>query len=80
MLIKILSWTEEHTGGFVSWAEIYHILWLFWVENKLIESAPKGKELHFSLQLIATQQSSWHLLRPTSMHTTQSVHSTQVLR
>ena len=33
MLIKILAWTDEHTGGFVSWAEIYHILWLLWVEK-----------------------------------------------
>jgi len=33
ILIKIVSWTDEHTGSFVSWAEIYHILWLLWVEK-----------------------------------------------
>ena len=31
MLLKLLSYTQEHSGNFTSWIDVYHILWLLWV-------------------------------------------------
>jgi hypothetical protein len=31
MLAKLMAWIEEHHENFVSWVEVFAILWLVWV-------------------------------------------------